>query len=98
MQAIDSPDASLYSFMIIKILIQLKVQGSHHRVVQLMQEAGHRGHVTMILRRKVAYYPQPMYNHRIYPYDVIISRNENEGFGFVISSSTQYYGSTIGKR
>lgn len=73
------------------------MQGSHHRVVQLMQEAGHRGHVTMILRRKVAYYPQPMYNQRIYPYDVIISRNENEGFGFVISSSTQYYGSTIGK-
>ncbi|KAG4073898.1 hypothetical protein HA402_014103 [Bradysia odoriphaga] len=73
------------------------VQGSHHRVVQLMQEAGHRGHVTMILRRKVTYYQQPTYNHRIYPYDVIISRNENEGFGFVISSSTQYYGSTIGK-
>lgn len=31
-----------------------------------------------------------------YPYDVIVSRNENEGFGFVISSS-QYYGSTIGE-
>lgn len=34
----------------------------------------------------------------IYPYDVIVSRNENESFGFVIiSASNQYYGSTIGK-
>lgn len=33
----------------------------------------------------------------IYPYDVIVSRNENESFGFVIiSASNQYYGSTIG--
>lgn len=35
---------------------------------------------------------------RRYPYDVIVSRHENEGFGFVIiSSSNHYYGSTIGK-
>lgn len=34
----------------------------------------------------------------VYPYDVIVVRNENEGFGFVIiSASNQYYGSTIGK-
>jgi len=34
---------------------------------------------------------------RRYPYDVIVSRHENEGFGFVIiSSSNHYYGSTIG--
>lgn len=33
-----------------------------------------------------------------YPYDIIVTRHENEGFGFVIiSSSNQYYGSTIGK-
>ncbi|CAD7012274.1 unnamed protein product [Ceratitis capitata] len=33
-----------------------------------------------------------------YPYDVIVSRHESEGFGFVIiSSSNQFYGSTIGK-
>lgn len=33
----------------------------------------------------------------VYPYDVIVSRNENESFGFVIiSASNQYYGSTIG--
>lgn len=37
-------------------------------------------------------------NHAVrYPYDVIVTRHENEGFGFVIiSSSNQYYGSTIG--
>uniref|UniRef100_A0A1B0DEK7 Uncharacterized protein n=1 Tax=Phlebotomus papatasi TaxID=29031 RepID=A0A1B0DEK7_PHLPP len=68
------------------------VNASHHRVVQLMGEAALRGQVTMILRRKT-----PL-KHKIYPYDVIVSRNENEGFGFVIISSTsQYYGSTIGK-
>ncbi|GAB0090029.1 membrane-associated guanylate kinase, WW and PDZ domain-containing protein 1 [Sergentomyia squamirostris] len=68
------------------------VNASHHRVVQLMGEAALRGQVTMILRRK------NLTKHKIYPYDVIVSRNENEGFGFVIISSTsQYYGSTIGK-
>lgn len=62
-----------------------------------MGEAGLRGQVTMILRRKII---RPMIGHTNpvlrYPYDVIVSRNENEGFGFVISSS-QYYGSTIGE-
>lgn len=39
----------------------------------------------------------PTISHSIYPYDVIVSRNDNESFGFVIiSSSNQYYGSTIG--
>ncbi|XP_031629126.1 membrane-associated guanylate kinase, WW and PDZ domain-containing protein 1 isoform X2 [Contarinia nasturtii] len=34
----------------------------------------------------------------VYPYDVIVVRNENESFGFVIiSASNQYYSSTIGK-
>lgn len=75
----------------------VKVQGSHHRVVQLMGEAALRGHVTMILRRKIRQLSSvPMM--RTYPYDVIVSRNESEGFGFVISSSSQqHYGSTIGK-
>lgn len=84
----------------------LKVQGSHHRVVQLMGEAALRGQVTMILRRKMqiravsggpsnGMQQQQVQQQIRYPYDVIVSRNENEGFGFVISSS-QYYGSTIG--
>lgn len=35
----------------------------------------------------------------VYPYDVIVSRNESESFGFVIiSASNQYYGSTIGMK
>uniref|UniRef100_A0A1Q3F106 Putative membrane-associated guanylate kinase n=1 Tax=Culex tarsalis TaxID=7177 RepID=A0A1Q3F106_CULTA len=70
---------------------------SHHRVVQLMGEAGLRGQVTMILRRrKPIKAPPPPPNPR-YPYQVLVSRNENEGFGFVIiSSSGQYHGSSIG--
>lgn len=56
-----------------------------------MGEAALRGQVTMILRRRSRQVMR-------YPYDVIVSRSENEGFGFVvISSSNQYYGSTIGK-
>lgn len=77
------------------------VNASHHRVVQLMGEAAHRGQVTMILRRRGRQLQQAAAsggNTIRYPYDVIVSRSENEGFGFVIiSSSSQYYGSTIGK-
>lgn len=64
-----------------------------------MGEAALRGRVTMILRRKVHVVQQQQHPHTAairYPYDVILTRNENEGFGFVISSSSQYYGSTIG--
>lgn len=32
-----------------------------------------------------------------YPYDVIVTRRENEGFGFVIISSVTKAGSTIGE-
>ncbi|XP_017466795.1 PREDICTED: membrane-associated guanylate kinase, WW and PDZ domain-containing protein 1-like isoform X2 [Rhagoletis zephyria] len=40
----------------------------------------------------------PLRNAFRYPYDVIVGRHESEGFGFVIiSSSNQFYGSTIGK-
>ena len=86
---------------------------SHHRVVQLMGEAGLRGQVTMILRRRnprsvnynSSFYqqqqPQPIPQQSfVYypPYNVIVTRHENEGFGFVIiSSSNQQYGSTIGE-
>lgn len=60
----------------------------------------------MVLRRRmvnggggeVPLLSQVAHNFR-FPYDVIVSRNENEGFGFVIiSSSNQYYGATIGER
>ncbi|XP_061389623.1 membrane-associated guanylate kinase, WW and PDZ domain-containing protein 1, partial [Musca vetustissima] len=45
-----------------------------------------------------SHHQMPMMSPLRYPYDVIVTRHENEGFGFVIiSSSNQYYGSTIGK-
>ncbi|XP_062699123.1 membrane-associated guanylate kinase, WW and PDZ domain-containing protein 1 isoform X2 [Aedes albopictus] len=70
---------------------------SHHRVVQLMGEAGLRGQVTMILRRRKLSKPPPPPPNPRYPYNVLVSRSENEGFGFVIiSSSGQYHGSSIG--
>lgn len=59
-----------------------------------MGDAAQNGQVTMILRRRVQNPPQSIIQ---YPYDVIVTRNETEGFGFVIiSASNQYYGSTIG--
>lgn len=85
------------------------MNSSHHKVVSLMGEAALRGQVTMILKRRVRLAPllTPQSNYsglpnlrdaNGYPYDVIVSRHEHEGFGFVIiSSSNQYYGSTIGR-
>ena len=40
---------------------------------------------------------QPGPGPSIYPYDVTVSRLENEGFGFVIISSVSRAGSTIGR-
>lgn len=66
----------------------LQKHASHHRVVSLMAEAGLQGQVSLVLKRRSVHYP----------YDVFVTRHENEGFGFVIiSSSSQSYGSTIGK-
>lgn len=73
-----------------------------------MSEAALIGQVTMLLRkRKVGggpsyYRPQVpnTFETANFPntYDVIINRQEHEGFGFVIiSSSNQMTGSTIGK-
>jgi atrophin-1 interacting protein 3 (BAI1-associated protein 1) len=74
-----------------------------------MSEAGLLGQVTMLLRKRkvrggnVFYRPQTSnstYETAVMPntYDVIINRQEHEGFGFVIiSSSNQQTGSTIGK-
>lgn len=81
---------------------------SHHLVVKLMSEAAMQGQVTMILRkrrfRENNFYQQQMSTGSNYnatlpnTYDVVINRQEHEGFGFVIiSSSNQQTGSTIGK-
>lgn len=66
-----------------------------------MGEAAQRGYVTMILRRRSPNLNAVRAQHQQqtvqFPYDVVVNRNEHEGFGFVIiSASNQYYGSTIG--
>lgn len=73
-----------------------------------MSEAALCGQVTMLLRKRKLrvgnfYRPQNVNNsfettNMPNTYDVIINRQEQEGFGFVIiSSSNQMTGSTIGK-
>lgn len=73
-----------------------------------MNEAAIHGQVTMLLRKRKppnlnTFYRTPPANfeNQVIPntYDVIINRQEHEGFGFVIisSSSNQLSGSTIGK-
>jgi atrophin-1 interacting protein 3 (BAI1-associated protein 1) len=97
-------------FFKIKINTFIKECASHHLVVKLMNEAALHGQVTMLLRkRKIPtmssfYRPQThFYENQVIPtlpntYDVIINRQEHEGFGFVIiSSSNQLSGSTIGE-
>ncbi|XP_056000647.1 membrane-associated guanylate kinase, WW and PDZ domain-containing protein 1-like isoform X16 [Ostrea edulis] len=78
---------------------QTVINSSHHRVVTLMTQAGHRGHVTLGVRRRV--FGDSGYlslgHSEIYPYDVLVTRRETEGFGFVIISSISKMGSVIGE-
>merc|ERR1719244_522148 len=80
---------------------------SHHVVVGMMGHAAQRGQVVLTVRRRQ---PQESYREGStggvtgppnttsgYPYDVTVSRLENEGFGFVIISSVSRAGSTIGR-
>ncbi|XP_059171785.1 membrane-associated guanylate kinase, WW and PDZ domain-containing protein 1-like isoform X2 [Physella acuta] len=60
------------------------LNASHHRVVQLMTNAALNGRVTLSIRRVLG---PDLGNGPQYPYDVVVSRRENEGFGFVIISS-----------
>lgn len=95
------------------------LKASHRQVVQLMNAAGARGQVNLVLRRRTfpiingSYTPAVSnlsvndyspniikYNSVTHPtatYDVVVNRNENEGFGFVIISSVNKIGSTIGR-
>ncbi|XP_076333110.1 membrane-associated guanylate kinase, WW and PDZ domain-containing protein 1-like isoform X2 [Tachypleus tridentatus] len=73
---------------------------SHHQVVQLVRNAALNGRVTLRIRRRVSSL-EPL-NHtksteKMYPYDITLTRKENEGFGFVIISSVGKAGSAIGK-
>jgi len=78
------------------------VGASHHVVVGMMGHAAQRGQVALTVRRRQ---PQESYREgsggqgqvQGYPYDVTVSRLENEGFGFVIISSVSRAGSTIGR-
>lgn len=72
-----------------------------------MNEAALHGQVTMLLRKRKPqaannfYRSQSSYENQVIPntYDVVINRQEHEGFGFVIiSSSNQLSGSTIGEK
>merc|ERR1719191_348865 len=59
----------------------------------MMGQAAQRGQVALSIRRRQT---QEGYREG-YPYDVTVSRLENEGFGFVIISSVSRAGSTIGR-
>lgn len=76
----------------------------HHQHPQHQQHPQHSQHPQHPQHQQHQQHQHPqhiqhphMQREFIYPYDVIVSRNENESFGFVIiSASNQYYGSTIG--
>ncbi|XP_018407261.1 PREDICTED: membrane-associated guanylate kinase, WW and PDZ domain-containing protein 1-like isoform X2 [Cyphomyrmex costatus] len=82
------------------------MNSSHHHVVQLMIAAAQNGRVTLGIRRRINTQEhlqenlQSSYGRQMnlqYPYDVTVTRMENEGFGFVIISSVNKAGSTIGR-
>merc|ERR1712223_564653 len=74
------------------------VNSSHHQVVGLMGQAAQNGRVTLTVQRRI-YQPQDYGQSRPteYPYEITVTRRENEGFGFVIISSASRAGSTIGR-
>ncbi|XP_063994926.1 membrane-associated guanylate kinase, WW and PDZ domain-containing protein 1-like isoform X2 [Diachasmimorpha longicaudata] len=82
------------------------MNSSHHHVVQLMIQAAQNGRVSLGIRRRINAQDhlqenlQSSYDRQMnlqYPYDITVSRMENEGFGFVIISSVNKAGSTIGR-
>ncbi|XP_048511799.1 membrane-associated guanylate kinase, WW and PDZ domain-containing protein 1-like isoform X2 [Athalia rosae] len=77
------------------------MNSSHHHVVQLMITAAQNGRVTLGIRRRVniqdGLQSYDAHQNPQYPYDISVSRVENEGFGFVIISSLNKAGSTIGR-
>ncbi|XP_046745446.1 membrane-associated guanylate kinase, WW and PDZ domain-containing protein 2-like isoform X2 [Diprion similis] len=78
------------------------MNSSHHHVVQLMIAAAQNGRVTLGIRRRIniqetLHMSYDRHQNVQYPYDITVSRMENEGFGFVIISSLNKAGSTIGR-
>ncbi|KAG8191530.1 hypothetical protein JTE90_019594 [Oedothorax gibbosus] len=72
----------------------------HQHVVHLMSTAAESGKVTLSVRRPL-YSPDNSNSSKPVnaagPYEVTVTRNANEGFGFVIISSVSSSGSTIGR-
>ncbi|XP_017783080.1 PREDICTED: membrane-associated guanylate kinase, WW and PDZ domain-containing protein 1 [Nicrophorus vespilloides] len=89
------------------------LKASHRQVVHFMNQAATRGQVNLVLRRRnyppmilpfsqsypIDHMPPqpPIASPNSQTYDVIVHRTENEGFGFVIISSVNKIGSTIGR-
>ncbi|PNF21214.1 hypothetical protein B7P43_G05085 [Cryptotermes secundus] len=84
---------------IVNVDSQSVLSTSHHHVVQLMGKAAANGHVTLGIRRRIPTQDVSSYARAdiYYPYDVTVTRRESEGFGFVIISSVNKAGSTIGR-
>ncbi|KAK6109632.1 PDZ domain (Also known as DHR or GLGF) family protein [Brugia pahangi] len=77
---------------------------SHAMAVQLMQKAAASGHVKLVVRRpktgdlsRSTSAPVNQLNAMYTMYDVILNRNHGDSFGFVIISSFNNNGSTIGR-
>ncbi|VDK74891.1 unnamed protein product [Litomosoides sigmodontis] len=77
---------------------------SHAMVVQLMQKAAASGHVKLVVRRpktgdllRSTSAPVNQLNATYATYDVVLNRNDGDSFGFVIISSLNNNGSTIGR-
>ncbi|KHN86170.1 Membrane-associated guanylate kinase, WW and PDZ domain-containing protein 3 [Toxocara canis] len=75
---------------------------SHATAVQLMQQSAANGHVKLIVRRqkevsRSASMPLNQLNVVLNTYDVVLTRSDHDGFGFVIISSVNKNGSTIGR-
>ncbi|KAF4528667.1 hypothetical protein B566_EDAN017808 [Ephemera danica] len=84
---------------IVSVDSQNVLSTSHHHVVQLMGKAANNGRVTLGIRRRVPTHELHNYTRPEmgYPFDVTVARRESEGFGFVIISSVNKAGSTIGR-
>lgn len=75
---------------------------SHATAVKLMQQAAANGHVKLVVRRKKEMprstsMPSNQLNRMLPTYDVVLTRTDHDGFGFVIISSVHKNGSTIGR-
>ncbi|XP_067119400.1 LOW QUALITY PROTEIN: membrane-associated guanylate kinase, WW and PDZ domain-containing protein 1-like [Centruroides vittatus] len=90
---------------IISVDGQSVINTTHHHVVQLMGNASINGIVTLGIKRdipprNIESLPDSYANHftdLVYPYNITVTRKQNEGFGFVIISSVNRIGSTIGR-